>query len=87
MLAVPVIAIGRVTFLECAALIVAVIILTPAFSAIVVWSKAIALITGLSSLIKFKVTSVVLVVALTRVPKVSLMVSIISISVSFFFFF
>ena len=55
---------------------VAVITAAPPFSTIVVSSSAILLTLGLSSLIKFKVTSVVLAVALTRVPKVSIIVSI-----------
>ena len=76
LVAVPVIVSGIVTFFECAALIVAVIIAAPPSSAIVVLSGAILLTLGLSSLIKFKVTSVVVVVALTSVPKVSIIVSI-----------
>ena len=63
---------------------VAVIIAAPPFSAIVVLSGAILLTLGLSSLIKFKATSVVVVVALTSVPKVSIIVSIGSTVESFF---
>ena len=66
---------GIVTSFEWAALIVAVIVLTLPSSAIIPVSKSIVLTLGMSSLKRFKVTSVSLDVALTNVPKVKIMVS------------
>ena len=74
---------GIDTFFECAALIVAVIVLVLPFSAIVLAIKLISLTLGLSSLNKFKVTSVSVEVTLTSVPKVKTIVSIGSTSESF----
>ena len=61
---------------------VADIVLVLPSSSIVSVSKLIASTLGLSSLKRFKVTSVSAVVALTKVPKVKIMVSIGSTSVS-----
>ena len=67
-MAVPVIVKGIITFLECTALKVAVIVLVLPFSSIVVAFISILSTVGLSSLKRFKVTSVSVEVTLTKVP-------------------
>ena len=79
---VPVIVNGIFTFLEWASLKVAVSVLVVPFSKITSLSNSILFTLGLSSLRRFKVTSVSLEVTLTNVPKVKIMVSKASTAVS-----